>query len=582
MSKHDDDYQGEDERGSSQVRSIIRQLNEDAPAKEKTREVVVRPDGTKVVRVTKKRKVMITQAESRRRSRRMFMYALFVILLALGCVVAFFSYRMSAMSGETYLAEREQELCRLWGASSVRCTGASISGMELRITGIVAEFPEDSMLERVELSDVRGELDISTFFTGVLTGNDVTIARATIQLRGNARELHMPRQVGESVWKFLRYQCPDFSISLGSPDSAPWMLRHCSAYMYYPQPGMSVLTLDGGVMNLNGWKDIKVKEGKLQLQDLSVEEFSIVGSTDSAHVSSSSLSTLTISGRIKDGSPLAGPYYIVADNMNFADFTMGRFNQFFKAHVMPPSDRKAPPTALITLPLELEQPVFTGTFNLKDISLSSFPAIRLFCDHIDPAKRKRYLPPAILFGTVRLEQEEGTITMAIDEGEMEERDLITLRGRISVNSANELSGTLDYGLPVLLTHVEYPDAISDPIFQDDRQTAWLCTKLQGAANFPEDDSMEIEARANAARKERPARTPFHEIDLDRLTEQFNTGNRQAAQPETRPAEGNGRDTLESEGSSTLPDSGPRTQFPTERGLQLPLDEDPFTTPFPHF
>ncbi len=45
----------------SGVRSIIRQLNEDTPAQEKSREVVVRPDGTKMVRVTKKRKTMVTK-----------------------------------------------------------------------------------------------------------------------------------------------------------------------------------------------------------------------------------------------------------------------------------------------------------------------------------------------------------------------------------------------------------------------------------------------------------------------------------------------------------------------------------------
>ncbi len=583
MSKNDDDYQEEKEHGDSQVRSIIRQLNEETPAKEKTREVVVRPDGSKVVRVTKKRKVMISQAESRRRSRRSFMVALFVILLALGCAVAFFSFRMSAMSGETYLAEREQELCRLWGAASVKCTGATIDGVDLRVSSIVAEFPEDCMIERIELSEVKGMLDLSTFFTGVLTGEDITIARANIRLRGDARELHIPQQVGEALWRFERFICPDFSISLGDEASAPWGLRHCSAYMYYPQEGMTVVTLDGGVMNLKGWKDIKLKEGKFQFSPMSLEEFMLTGSTDVTRASESARSSITISGRLLDGYPLAGPYYVVADNMNLSEFTQGRFNHFFKGQVVPPAGRKAMPTAQVTLPLDSAHPLFSGSFNLKEISITSFSAIRMFCDHIDPVKRKRYLPPAILFGAVRVEHANDAITLIFDEADMVERDLIALRGRISVNEANALSGTLDYGLPVLLTRVEYPDGISDPIFKDDGQTAWLCTTLSGVANNPEDDSVAIEARAVLARQERPARTPFQEIDLDRLTQEMNMGTQQSPDRTVEPG-GNAAGDMQgsgggSGGGADGGGNGPRTQFPQTPGLGLPLDDDPFASPF---
>ncbi len=581
MSKHKDDYQQEEE-SSSQVRSIIRQINEETPAKEKNREVVVRPDGTKVVRVTKKRKVMITQAESRRRSRRTFMVALFALLLLLGCCVAFFSFRMSAMSGETYLAEREQELCRLWGASSVKCTGATIDGVELRISSIVAEFPESCMVERVELSDVKGMLDLATFFTGVLTGEDVNIARATIRLRGEARELRLPQQVGESLWKFERFICQDFSISLGDEASAPWALRHSSAYMYYPQEGMSVVTLDGGVMSMKGWKDIKMKEAKFQFSPLSIEEFSLSGTTDVTRASEEARSSLTISGRLQDGYPLAGPYYIAVENMNINEFTAGRFNQFFKGVVMPPSGRNAAPTAKMKLPLDIAAPEFSGTFNLREISITSFPAMRLFCEHIDPAKRKRYLPPSILFGTVRLEQENGTMVLAFDATDMQERDLITLRGRIGVNEANELSGTLDYGLPAILTHVEYPDAISDPIFSDDGQTAWLCTKLSGMANMPDDDSVEIEARAVLARKDRPARTPFQEIDLDRLTQELDRG--EVTDGNSHPLDSSHPLDVEStpEAGSAPAGGTPTPATPTApggNGLNLPLDDDPFASPF---
>ena len=64
-------YTSEDDR-NSQVRSIINQLNADRPSSEKSREVVLRADGTKAVRVVKKRKVMVTNEDKARRARKKF------------------------------------------------------------------------------------------------------------------------------------------------------------------------------------------------------------------------------------------------------------------------------------------------------------------------------------------------------------------------------------------------------------------------------------------------------------------------------------------------------------------------------
>ena len=68
MSDKDDKYADDETDGRSQVRNILSKLAEEHPSKEKKREVVVREDGTKVVRVTKKRRVMISAEEKKRRA----------------------------------------------------------------------------------------------------------------------------------------------------------------------------------------------------------------------------------------------------------------------------------------------------------------------------------------------------------------------------------------------------------------------------------------------------------------------------------------------------------------------------------
>ncbi len=521
---------------NSQVRNIIRQLNEDSPSKEKEREVVVRPDGSKVVRVTKKRRALVSKEEQGRNGRKFFMQSLFVFFLLLASVAGFFFYRMTSMSGERYLMSRGQELQQYWGASSVKCTGAVIDGINFYISNIVAEFPEGSMLERVELSGVESELDLGSFFTGILSGGDLKIAKAHVYLRPDARRLQLPQAQGDNLWRFLRVSCPDFSISFAGEGSSPWSILHSNAYMYHPSVSRSlserssersasagpltVVTLDGGTMQMRGWKTIALRTAKLHFSQLAIEDFNLSGTTDGdTSTTESTKSSIAFSGSIADGGALSGPYYFVADNMNLTEFTEGRFNHFFAARTVRPNQRSGVPSTQMHLPLDRSFPQFMGTFHLKEVSVSGFPALHVIVEHLEPAKRKRYMPPTILFAKAKLMHEDGAMTLSFDETDMTERDVITLRGELRVDESRELSGTLDYGIPSVLTYAEYRDGKADPLFRDSGNLAWVSTKVFGAAAHPQDDSHELDAAAAADRSERE-RLPFEDIDLERVNEFF--------------------------------------------------------------
>ena len=94
---HKDDKYGEEEENLTQVRSIIKHLNEEKPAQERAREVVVRADGSKVVRVTKKRRVMMSSADVRRRNRKHILYLLAGCLVLLMAGGAYLLFRMSTI-----------------------------------------------------------------------------------------------------------------------------------------------------------------------------------------------------------------------------------------------------------------------------------------------------------------------------------------------------------------------------------------------------------------------------------------------------------------------------------------------------
>ena len=573
MGKYDDKY---NEAGEEQthVRSIINQLNEDHPSKEKKREVVTRPDGTKVIRVTKKRRVTVSESEKKRRSRHAFVMGLLVAVLVLCGMGAFYAFRMSVMSGDTYVAEGVAQLKQAWGATDIRVSGKGVDGGEFRLSSLVAEFPETSVIERVEISDISADLDSMSFFTKKLIGDNMKMGRVEVRLRADARKFVMPRFTGNELWSFRRVECGEFGVKMGeSLQDSPVTIRNSKAYMYYPREGEKdtcVLDISGGSLQLAGWKTIYVKEGRFSFSPVAVESFSVSGSTDRpTETAETNHTELIIFGRLGDGDKLAGPFSLDVDNIDFSDLSDNHFAQFFAARTESVGREKT--KAHIELPLERKAPQFSGEFAVKGISITGMAAQTLMTEHIDPMKRRMYLPPRVSRGMVALSHEGEAITLTLPEDAVVERDLIAIQGKVTVNGANEISGNLDYALPVLLTHVEYTDAISDPIFQDVATNAWLRTTVSGMANHPTDNSSEIEAKAVEARKSRPERIPFSEIDVERMADQMKREKMKDADP------------FAPQSDSSMPSGSPsRVLQGTEDDpfAEKPANDDPFALPTP--
>lgn len=523
MGHHDDKYNSEVDENSTQVRSIISRINEERPAQEKKREVVVRPDGSKVVRVTKRRRVLVSERDKKRRGRRFFVLCILVGVLLCAAFAGFVSYRMVSMSGEAYMQSRAEELRQAWGAESVRVVGAGVDGSEFYISSLVAEFPEDSMLEKVEVNDLSTSLKMETFITKKLYAETLTAKRIAFYVRPDAKTLKMPEAKGNAPWHFRSIECNDFVFQIGEGDAAPIAIKNSRAYMYYPRNDRSnsVLYIQGGTMQLRGWKTIYLKETKVHLSPVALEEVTLRGSVEEPREGVEQVkSSLEIFGRIANNEPLSGPFYINADNMTLDDFTRGCFENFLSAgteFVVKKSQVKS----RIVLPFEKDEPVFYGGFCLKNITVTSFPAITAMLEHIEPRKRRAYFPPRVLSGQVELTcGEDGSRTITMADGAVQERDTLALRGSITVGSATELSGEMTYGLPGILTRAEYTDGLADPIFQDRGEWAWLQTKISGTANMPNDNMAEIEAQAVEKRKSRPERIQFDQVDIDRLSEQM--------------------------------------------------------------
>jgi hypothetical protein len=120
------------------------------------------------------------------------------------------------------------------------------------------------------------------------------------------------------------------------------------------------------------------------------------------------------------------------------------------------------------------------------------PALIAMLEHIEPVKRKAYRPLKIEQGRVNLEHKDGTMSLSFESDTFRQLDVVSLSGKISVSPENEISGTLDYGIPGMLTRVEYPDGQADPLFRDEGALAWVSTTLSGHSGGPTDNIEELE------------------------------------------------------------------------------------------
>lgn len=518
----DDDKYAENEEDLSQVRSIIKHLNEDKPSKERTREVVVRADGTKVIRVTKKRRVMLTSADVRRRNRRQFLLVLAAAAVLLVACGAYLLFRMTVMSSSSYLEEKRLAMQQAWGATMLELDGPGVNGTSFSLNSVVAEFPEGNMLKRVELEGISSKLDIMSFLSGRLESEKAEIASARIVLRDGAR-MQVPLQSGPDMWRFRRMDCKNFSIGFENDEQGPFQLKSTQAYMYYPGASHSscVVMLRGGALDLTGWKTVHISDGKAHLSSRGVTDFAVSGTTD---VQTDDVeqrhSTISFAGKAENGVSLAGPYAVESDNMSLADFSEGRFANMLTARTVSVSHGKLSGKATVMLSEGGAQPRFNGEFHIKDACLSSFPAMMSICEHIEPSRRRMYNPITIHRGRVVLTHSDAGYVLEIPEGGLEERDLATLSGKLEINPENELSGELRYGVPLVLARMEYPDGSPDPIFRESGEWAILTTRLKGIGNRPEDDMAEIETRAAQERKNRPERIPFDHLDVNRLLREY--------------------------------------------------------------
>ncbi len=492
------------EDANTQSSSIIRQLQENKPGIEKSREVVIDKNGQKVIRVTKKRRVAMTEEEQQHKKRHslkkfsIFSALSVIILIAAG--ILFFMVRASSMSSPSYAAAKQSELSQAWGAD-VKIDGLSIENFQMRVVSLTATFPENSNIEKIELRGVRGDIGLRSYINGVLAGDILNVDYAKITLRDTTSAIRIPRFEGEQMWEFKRISCKEFIVGF-TGNKAPFTLKS-SAYMYPSSPGNHTLYLGQDTerpseLTLRGWETpITAMKGAIQISRTGLSHISLSGDIGTN-------ASISLDGDAMEGTSPQGNLNIESSGVALSLLTNKNISGFLDAQTRkdPMSLNKTAVKAQFKLPYgDLQQPEVTGELPLRNIRLSKLPAFAYLINSLPKDKVDKYISPTFSQGNITLTHmpDGGT---KIDLVNLNEFTVFEAKGSIIIGTDNSLSGNLSLGVPTRITSQKYTDQIPDPIFDDDHRTSWLNISLKGTVETPGDNADELEAKAAELRKMR--------------------------------------------------------------------------------
>ncbi len=514
--------------GQTQVRDIIQKINDEKPAKESSRESVTRADGSKAVRVVRKRRVLVSEKDKRRRSRRSFLFSVFLGMLGLACMLLYFLWNLYRMSNQASYETLVEDLRVAWGAEDIGMVGLNVNGFDIEVDKLTVTFAASSgsMVESVVLHEVTGSLQKEGVFFSNYIFEELMVQSASVRLREGVTEMKSGDLHDMDILEVRQLVCPDFNVIVGnSSANSIFSVSGSELYLRYTDDDKTTcsLTFTGGTFEVRAWKKFTIGDARMLLTSAGMEDFRanlLLPTSSAAIVEDAALAPeFYIAADVPNGSSIYSSYGIDSKYMQFSDFTDARMISFFTAQTRP---NRAEGVNIMGAQMSLNPaggaPSFRGEFLLQNAKWKNIPALSVIMSHLPSDRRSQYVQLAITHATVQLESTPEQIRMNFTDADMSENYSVTLKGDVVMNAQHALSGVLSYGLPAALTRAEYPDGISDPVFKEIGELAWLDTKLSGTSFAPQDDASAQDAAAAEARKSRPDPYQINDIDFTELSE----------------------------------------------------------------
>ncbi len=508
----------------------------------------MRKDGTKAVRIVRKKRVLISEKDKKSHARRHFLMGIFLTLICIASFLIYFVWNLYSLSSSQSYDELAEQLRESWGAESVVFTGVTVTGFDIDIKEINIVFPQSgtSMIQSVSLQKISSSLLQEGVVIGDYIFEELKVGSISMTVRAGVDEMKLNLQDINHLVDIRRISSPDFSLKLASSDPAQpnITLAQSEIYLRYTDENKETcsVSLEGGKVGIRGWKEFSLDNARLLISEGGIEELraelTLDGQLMAASGKQDTTPTLYLSGDISAGDSIYGPYAIDSKNMQLSDFTDARLISFITAKTRANRiDGANIMSAQLRFSPEGQVPSFRGEYLLQDVKWKGFPAQQIIMKHLPADRRAQYVQLMLAQAKLQLDSSPTRIHLRFSDKDMSENYSVTLKGDIIVDDVQALSGSLDYGIPSALTRSEYPDGISDPVFREIGELAWLNTALSGTAFAPRDTSEAQDLAAAEARKSRPKPFSLDSIDFDKVSsdlERLEEIESEVSKPQTAP------------------------------------------------
>lgn len=484
----------------------MRQLHaSDSHGVERRREVVVRPDGSKVIRVEKRRRTYSDdQREPNRamlKNKRFLIGLCILVLLVAGALAGTYMYRLTSFNTEEFAGRLQADLSAAWGGD-VKISGMAVDGLTMKASRIRVSFPEDSCLSFVAMEGISGEISAVPLFMGKIKGESLNVSRAVVGLRPGFVKFAVPQTNRELPFVFRRYTAPRLEVGYAhgaeeftlERNGAPFYMT-AEAYIRTsgngPEPEY-VLDLSQQKLKIKGWPLMGVDSGSVILNGSGVKQLTFSGFLDKGRLLNkpTDLSPFMITGNFLLGTDFRHQAWtLTGKNFDLASLLGDDFSSLLKVQTgEQEGDEKHELKLDFALPVTTEQkrPSLKGySGSVIKATMIRLPVLRLLAAMAarNTEIRLPYSSPVFTSGSFLLESDGTGRSASLKEISLFEQSFLGVTGGVYSNGSS-LTGKLVFKIPsYMVDGRKLPSGVT----QEGHEII-LPVKISGTPESPQDNS----------------------------------------------------------------------------------------------
>ncbi len=434
-------------------------------------ELVTRPDGSKVMRVRKrKRRTDQPVRSSRKRQRRYGVISAigFVVLLVVSGVSLLLV--MARFNSKGYREDIEKSLSQSTGAQ-VGLSDLSVNPIKSHAKSVKFTWPASGLPKTLKLAKLESKLKFSSFLGSGLQGRELRSDSGTMTM-GRPEDTVAPLVTrGEKFLDFRSYRCSQFELRYGDESGDPLMRLRGSELIARPlaeEEGLRFV-LSGRFVRFGKWSELKVNHGHGEWRKGSFSLLSLYARSGESG-----------EAVFKGVKPVTSHSPAVFD-LELTQFPMeellgqASLGQLIRGQIDGPSG------SLTFDPRDEESGQLRLQFVGSEISIESF---RFLGGLSSILRKEHYARPegGTISGTLVWDRDQ----MSLEDFKYEVLSHLMLTGKIVVRN-EELSGNLQLGVPEVLMMKTLTQPRYSSFSTPRKGYCWTDLKLSGTVDQPNDN-----------------------------------------------------------------------------------------------